>query len=282
MKPWHSVVLVMGREFRARKKAFGITTALLVSLAVGGILLAHFVGDSGGGPRISSSEADELLGFLSVIILFLAIVFTGQVIMEGVAEEKRSRVVEVVLGTMHPRQLLTGKVGAIGLLGFAEILFTVGALLITAELVNLFEIPRGTALGLVTVAVWFLLGFSLYSMVYGAAGSLVAPHENVANAAFPINMVLVIPYVVGTAGAQSGDTAVLRVLSLVPLTAPLSMPVRMVRGFATPWEIAVSIALVVVATYGLTRLAGRFYAGAVMQGGKVRWRQAWRSAGDMG
>jgi len=201
--------------------------------------------------------------------------------MEGVAEEKRSRVVEVVLGTMHPRHLLTGKVTAIGLLGFAEIVLAVGSLLVTAEIFDVFEVPKGTALGLVTVAVWFLLGFSLYSMVYGAAGSLVAPHENVANAAFPINIVLLIPYFVTLASAGTGDTVALRVLSLVPLTAPLSMPTRMVRGFAAPWEVAVSMALVVVTTYGFIRLAGRLYAGAVMQGGKVRWRQAWRSAGDM-
>ncbi len=281
MKPWHSVLLVMSREFRARKRGFLIVSFVLVSLAVGGIVIADFATASHGRARISGSEADQLLGALSVILLFLAILVTGQVIMEGVAEEKRSRVVEVVLGTMHPRHLLAGKVTAIGLLGFAEIVLAVGSLLVTADIFDVFEVPKGTALGLVTVAVWFLLGFSLYSMVYGAAGALVAPHENVTNAALPINIVLLIPYVVAVSSVQAGDNVLLRVLSLVPLTAPLSMPLRMVRGFAAPWEIAASIALVIVTIYGLTRFAGRLYAGAVMQGGKVRWVQAWRSAGDM-
>jgi ABC-2 type transport system permease protein len=281
MKVWHSILLVMGREFRARKKAFSVVSTVLVTLAVGGIVIAYFAASNEGGPRMSSSEADQLLGSLSVIFLFLAIIFTGQVIMEGVAEEKRSRVVEVVLGTMHPRHLLIGKVTAIGLLGFAEIVLALGSLLATAEILDVFEIPRGTAVGLATVVIWFLLGFSLYSVFYGASGALVAPHENVANAAFPINMILVIPYMVTLTSVRAGDTMALRVLSLVPLTAPLSMPTRMVRGFAAPWEIAVSMALVVVTTYGLTRFAGRLYAGAVMQGGKVRWAQAWRTARDL-
>ncbi len=278
MSVWKTVLLVMQREFAARKKAFAVSTGIIVSVAVGAIVLASLATESSGGPQVTAAEADEGIAFVSVILLFLGIIFTGQVIMEGVAEEKRSRVVEVVLGTMLPRHLLTGKVAAIGLMGLGEIVLLTVSTVAAARALDVFEVPMGTILGLASMVVWFLLGFALYSALYGAAGAMVSPHENVANGAFPINISLAIPYMVAVTTAPVGDNVVLRILSLVPLSAPLTMPLRMIRRFAEPWEIGLSLGLTVVATYLLIRLAGRLYTGAIMRGGKVRWRDAWRTA----
>lgn len=278
MSVWRTILLVIGREFAARKKAFAVSTGIIVTIALGAIVLTSLATESNGGSRLTAEEADQVLGFVSVVLLFIGIIMTGQVIMEGVAEEKRSRVVEVVLGTMLPRHLLAGKVAAIGLMGFAEIALLAGSVVLAAQTLDVFDVPAGTLLGLVSMVVWFLLGFALYSALYGAAGAMVAPHENVANGAFPINIALGIPYMVAVTTAPVGDNVVLQILSIVPFSAPLTMPLRMIRRFAAPWEVAVALALTVVATYLLIRLAGRLYTGAVMRGGKVRWRDAWRTA----
>jgi len=178
---------------------------------------------------------------------------------------------------MIPRHLLTGKVAAIGLMGLTEIVVVVITVAGAGQALEVFELPRATTLGLVAVIFWFVLGFTLYSALYAAAGAMVSPHENVANGAVPINLVLAIPYLVGVTAAGAGDTVPLRILSIFPLTAPLTMPLRAMRGFAEPWEIALSLALTVAAAYLLIRLAGSLYTGAVMRGGKVKWRAAWKS-----
>jgi ABC-2 type transport system permease protein len=282
MSVWSSVRLVIAREFYARKRAFTIITATLAGMATAGIVIARVLSEGSTAEGLTGDNADEVVGFLSVVVLFIGIIMTGQVIMEGVAEEKRSRVIEVVLGTMLPRHLLAGKVAAIGLMGLVEIVVLVGAVAAAGQMIDLFEVPVGTLMGLVSVVVWFVLGFAIYAALYGAAGAMVAPHENVANGAIPINLTLAVPYMVAITSASEGDNVVLQVLSLFPLTAPLSMPLRMIRGYAEVWEIALSISLMVIAIYLLIRLAGRLYAGAVMRGGKVKWRDAWRAAGDMG
>jgi ABC-2 type transport system permease protein len=275
---WRTIRLIIEREFAARTRAFAISTLTIVGMAVGAIVLASLVTEPSGGPRLTAEEADRAIGFISVVVMFIGIIMTGQVIMEGVAEEKRSRVVEVVLGTMLPRHLLAGKVAAIGLMGLSEIVLLVGAAVAAAHTLDVLALPMGTVVGLASVVVWFVLGFALYSALYGAAGAMVAPHENVANGAIPINIALGIPYMVAVTTASSGDSLLLQILSLFPLTAPLSMPLRTIRRFAAPWEVALSLALTVVATYMLILLAGRLYTGAVMRGGKVRWLEAWRAA----
>jgi ABC-2 type transport system permease protein len=279
---WSTIRLVMAREFAARKRAFGITTGILVTLAAGAIVVARLASEASETTGLRGDKADEFIGFLSVIILFIGIIMTGQVIMEGVAEEKRSRVVEVVLGTMLPRHLLAGKVAAIGLMALTEVVLLVASVAVAGQVLDVFEIPVGTTVGLLSIIVWFVLGFAVYSALYGAAGAMVAPHENVANAALPINLSLGIPYMVALTTAPEGDNIVLQILSLVPLTAPLSMPMRMIRDYAAPWELGLSIALILVTIYLLIGFAGRLYAGAVMRGGKVTWREAWRTAGDLG
>jgi ABC-2 type transport system permease protein len=278
MTVWQTIRLVMSRELTARKRAFAISTTLVVVIAVGAIALASLGIEANGASQVTAEEADEGIGFASVIVLFIGIIMTGQVIMEGVAEEKRSRVVEVVLGTMLPRHLLAGKIAAIGLMGLTEIALLCAAAAATGQALDVFQIPLGTALGLASIVLWFVLGFALYSAVYGAAGAMVAPHENVSNGAIPINLGLAIPYFVAISTAPQGDNLLLQVLSIFPLSAPLTMPLRTVRGFTAPWEVALALALTVGAIYVLIRLAGRLYTGAVMRGGKVRWREAWRTA----
>jgi ABC-2 type transport system permease protein len=278
MTVWQTVRLVMAREFRARKRAFAIATGALVGVAVIAISIAGFLSENADVEPITGDEADRVLGFLAVVFLFLGIVMTGQVIMEGVAEEKRSRVVEVVLGTMAPRHLLAGKIAAIGLMALVEIVLMVTALAVGAELLDVFKVPRGTMIGLLSTIAWFVAGFALYSALYAAAGATVAAHENVANGALPINLGLAVPYMLAITTAEQGDNLLITILSIFPLTAPLTMPLRVIRGFAAPWQVALALALTVGAVYVLVRLAGRLYAGAVMRGGKVAWRDAWRTA----
>lgn len=280
MTSWHTIRLVVGRDLEARRKAAAVITLITLLLAVGGIAVASLATE-GRGAALRGEEADRLLASLGVIILFLALVTTGQVITEGVAEEKRSRVVEVVLSAVPPRHLLVGKAAAIGLVGLLEVLLLCGAVAVAGVALEAFHLPRATPGALAAVVGWFLLGFAFYATVYGAAGSLLAPHENTANATLPVTLLLTVGYIGGLTAAGGGGLLI-RVLSLLPPTAPLTMPLRIAYGAAAGWEIGLSVVLMLAATYGTIRLAARLYTGALMRGGRVRWRDAWRDAARLG
>jgi len=280
MKVWRSIGLVIGRDLGARRKAAVVVTMITLTLAIGGIALASLATE-GRGAALRGEEADRVLAALGVITLFLALVVTGGVITEGVAEEKRSRVVEVVLGTVAPRHLLVGKAVAIGLIGLIEVLLLCGAVAVAGVALDAFELPRATPAALVAVVGWFLLGFGFYATLYEAAGAMVAPHENPANGALPVQLLLMVGYIVGLT-AEGGGGRLIQVLSLLPPTAPLTMPLRIAFGDAAMWEVCLSVVLMLAATYGVIRLAARLYAGALMRGGKVRWRDAWRDAAHLG
>ncbi|MBU1865735.1 MAG: ABC transporter permease, partial [Actinobacteria bacterium] len=207
MRWWQTVGLVVQRELTARRKAALIVTGVLVIVAVGLVVLVAAVNSGNGRPAsLDPAEADEVLGTMGVIIMFMAILMTGQVLLIGVAEEKNSRVAEVVLGAMRPRLLLFGKVIAIGLIGLFEVLLTGGLVLVVGGRLDTIELPAATGGAVAIVVLWFLLGFGFYATVYAAAGSLVARHQNAANAAGPINIVVMIGYFIGVI-SSSGEAA---------------------------------------------------------------------------
>ena len=196
----------------------------------------------------------------------------------GVAEEKSSRVAEVVLGAMRPRYLLLGKAISIGLIGLFEVLLTGALVLVVGGRLDTIELPAATGGAIAIVVLWFLLGFGFYATVYAAAGSLVARHQNAANAAGPINIVVMIGYFIGIVSSSEGENAVLRIASLTPPLAPTTMPLRMIQGNVEVWEVVVSIGLLVLAAYGMILVAERVYSGGLLMSGKTRLREAFRNA----
>ena len=278
---WRTVGLVVGREVTARRRATLIFTALLATVALG--FMAFLAAVTSGTPapaRLDPGEADEVLGFIGVIVLFMAIILTGQIILMGVAEEKSSRVAEVVLGAVRPRMLLLGKVIAIGCIGLFEVVLTGSLVLAAGRVLGTLELPPATGGALALVVLWFALGFAFYSTVYAAAGALVARHQNAGNAAGPINIVLMVGYFIGviSASGPAAGNPVLRAASLTPPLAPVTMPLRMIQGTAAPWEVAASIAGLVLASWGLVLLAERVYVGGLLSTGRTRIREALRNS----
>ncbi|RPI26256.1 MAG: ABC transporter permease [Actinobacteria bacterium] len=216
--------------------------------------------------------------FIASILLFMAIVFYGQWILTGVVEEKASRVVEVVLGTVRSHHLLAGKIAGIGALGALQLVVIGITAAVAGTIAGTLDVPSGLGSVAWIVMLWFVLGFAFYATAFAAAGSLVSRIEDAQNAALPLTLLLMIGYF-GAAFSIEGDNPVLQVMSLLPPFAPVTMPVRMAAGTATAWEIVLSIALMVVATWLLVRVAGRVYAGGLLQGGrKTKVREAWTSA----
>lgn len=230
-----------------------------------------------------SSEANEVVGTVAAILMFMAIISYGQWIGYAVVEEKSSRVVELLLGAVRPHHLMAAKVVSIGSLGLAQI-GLVGGLVIGFGLVtDRLDLPPVTGWAVFWVMLWFFLGYALYGCLYAAGGSIASNSQEAGNTFGPLSMVLAVGYIAALINMDSvTDTVALRVMSFVPLWAPLTMPARIVRGWAAWWEVGLSLALMIGFTYLVIRVAGRVYQGGVARGArKLGWREAWRSSSDV-
>ncbi|ONH32946.1 ABC transporter permease [Pseudofrankia asymbiotica] len=220
------------------------------------------------------------LGAVTGVLIYLSLLIFGPVVAQGVVEEKSSRVVELLLGTVRPWQLMAGKVIGIGIIGLIQMALYAAVGVPLAVATGVLSLSLVTALASAGWSlVWYLLGFALYALLFAAAGSLVSRQEDASAVTMPLIMIIIIPYVIGIS-VLPGDpgSGLLRVLSLIPLSAPLIMPMLIAAGTAAAWQIALGTALTVATIIGLVPLTGRIYAGAVKRTGtRVRLVDALRS-----
>lgn len=231
-------------------------------------------------PLPRKAEANREVAFAGVLFLYILLVAYGGTVATGAVEEKSSRVSEVLMGTMAPHHLLTGKVLGIGLLGMAQVLAVATAAGAAALAVGgSVDVPEGAPLTFAAATMWFLLGYAFYSCAFAAAGAAVSRPEEVGSAAMPLNVMLLVPYLLAVNTLSEPDSGLVRLLSLFPPTAPLVMLPRAAVGSVPMWELALSVGLLLAATYALMRLAGRVYAGGLRATGRrLRLREAWRAA----
>jgi ABC-2 type transport system permease protein len=220
---------------------------------------------------------DGTAAIVMTVLLLVAILTYGNLVLTGVAEEKASRVVEVLLARMPARNLLAGKVLGIGLLGFGQFVVTAVAALVALRLVDSVDLPAVTGGVLAWVVVWFVLGYVLYAMAYGAIGSLASRAEDAQSAAGPIQYTLIAAYwgsfVALSSDPESGWSVL---LSYFPVTAPLAMPARIALGVAAWWEPVLAVAVTLGALAALVVVAGRVYTNAILRTGpRLRLRDVW-------
>jgi ABC-2 type transport system permease protein len=217
------------------------------------------------------------LGTMAGILIYLSLMIFGQVVAQGVIEEKTSRVVELLLATVRPWQLMLGKVIGIGIAGLLQMLAVIAAGVVAGLATGALSMPSSVALGAAAwTLVWFGVGFVMYALLFAAAGALVSRQEDAAGVTSPILALLIVPYVVGVSVLPSHpDNGLAAGLSLVPLVAPTLMPVRIALGAAAGWEIALTLVLSLLLTAGLLIVTGRIYGNSVMRSGaRVRLREA--------
>ncbi len=231
------------------------------------------------GESAEESTRRGAIAYGGLILMYMAVLTYGTWMLTGVTEEKSNRVVEVLLATVKPWQLLAGKMIGIGLLGILQFVVTIVAATIAIRITNVFDLPEIPVDLLGTMVVWFLLGYALYSVAYGAAGSLVSRAEDAQTAAFPMTMVAVAGFLVSFQALNAPTSTLAVVMSFIPPVAPFVLPVRVAFGAVPLWEHALAVAFTLAFLAVLVRLAGRVYAGALLHfGGKLKFAEAYRSA----
>lgn len=221
----------------------------------------------------------EGIAFVGSLLLYLGILGFGFVVTSGIVEEKGSRVVELILSTIRPSQLLAGKVLGIGLLGLLQLVLTAGVGIAAALLSGQIELPSSTAETTLLVIVYFVLGYALYACAFAVAGAMVTRQEDVGSVTTPLTIVLVAGYLASFGVSDDPGGTLATVLTLIPVTSPLVVPARAAVDGLPTGELILSIVLLVAATVALIWLAARIYERAVLRvGAPLGLREAMRLA----
>ncbi|MPV48689.1 ABC transporter permease [Pseudactinotalea sp. HY160] len=267
----------------------------LVSAAVRSHALAEAISAAGGDPKqvlaqaataapttvnLSAEQAVADLNPIQIIttlatisLLLFALIQSASMVAVGVVEEKSSRVVEILLATIRPIQLLTGKVIGVGVVALSQVVAMIAAALITAKATGVldgFEFDLGGAIGM--LALWFLLGFAIYVVLVGGLAALVSRQEDIGAVTTPMVFGMMIPFYLGIYLVPNApDSLATRVLSQVPFFSPFMMPVRTATGVVETWEVLLSVALCLLFIPFLMWIGGRVYGRAVLNtGGRMK------------
>jgi len=229
--------------------------------------------------QTEQDQAKFLVANIGAVLILVGIFSFGFSVLTGVVEEKQSRVVEVVLSTVRARDLLMGKVLGIGVLGILQLAVFITAALVAALVTNRLVLPTTTPGTVALLAMWFVLGYLLYSTTLGFMGALASRQEEASNASTPVTMVAMISYFVAIfAVIDDPDGLVANIATFFPPSAPFVVPLRAAFDAIPLWQIGVAAVLTIIGIYILFTIGARVYAGAVLQfGGRIKLRDAWRS-----
>lgn len=281
-----------------RLARFGVTAAQQAELAapVSVQLVPPTPPKPGEAPQAAIDViSGAFIGQVLVIFLFMAVILYGQWVAMSVAEEKSSRVMEIVLNAASPFELLGGKVLGVGGLGLVQYVAAfvpaVVALLFQDQIAALvlggnassWKLPEGLTVEVLgAFAVFFVLGFLLYAVLYAAAGSLVSRMEDVNNVVAPMSLLGVAGYLVAVyaaSGLISASAGWVVALSFFPLVSPYLMLARVIVGEAGLVDVAVASAILVVTIVACLWAAARVYeAGVLMYGQRPSFRTMFRLA----
>ena len=236
----------------------------------------------GGGddsqPFDAAAFASRLIvGAVFGFLIFITIVIYGMWVAQGVVAEKASRVMELLVSAASTRQLVVGKALGIGLAGATQTTIVLApALLVLATEEGIAQLLLGQGVGfassitslspglLLGFAVFYVLGFALYSLVYAAAGSLVSRPEDLQIIALPLSIVAIAGYGMGLLALTGGITGFIRLASYVPFWSPFVMLTRLSVGRVEPWELVLSVSLLVATILVTSVIAIRIYGAGVL------------------
>ncbi len=232
-----------------------------------------------GGRPLGAQEAASraFLGIVFVVLLFITVVIYGMWVATGVASEKSSRVMELMISAASPRQMLTGKVVGIGAAGLTQyVAIAVPALLLIAFQDQIAEavLGPGWAEGaplvglspglLAAYGVFFLLGFVLFALIYAAMGSFVSRPDDLQTLSLPLSLLATVGYLTAIVALGGGSGLWVTIASFLPPFSPFVMLARLMVSAVEPSQVALSIGILVASIAVVAVAASRMYAAGVL------------------
>jgi ABC-2 type transport system permease protein len=262
--PALAVIALDAAAQTARLNAAGLPPATVTSV-MSGVPVENVPLPQPSSPTESTINVVAALGVC--IALYVTLGAYGQFVAQGVVEEKATRMMEILLASVRPSELLAGKVLGIGFVAMVQIAIVSASALITVGLTKGVSIP---ALGVGYVVVylaWFVLGYLMYATALAAVAVLVSRQEDIPYATAPVTVGLVFSYLLMFVALSDPTNPLIVALSMLPPCSPILMTLRIAYGIAPLWQVLLAMVLAIAAIVALTWLAGRTYANSAMRFG---------------
>lgn len=278
--------------------------------------LKTIIWSENGKEKEGSAELALIIGMITAFIIYMFIVIYGAQVMSGVVQEKTNRIVEVIISSVKPFELMMGKIIGIALVGLTQFMMWVALTAVILLAVNTFPgnnihpetlqklqemnqmgvqaAPAGPEMSgkmseiMIAITgvnffqiislfiIYFLGGYLLYASLFAAIGSAVDNETDTQQFSLPIMLPIIFAIYAGIFSAQNPDGPLAFWCSIIPFTSPIVMMVRL--PFDVPaWQIILSIGILILSFIGTTWMAGKIYrTGILMYGKKVTWKELWK------
>jgi ABC-2 type transport system permease protein len=228
---------------------------------------------------LNPAETDDALRYLVAIgfgiVFLMAASLFGSTIAQSVVEEKQTRVVEILISAIRARTLLAGKVIGNTVLAMAQILVLAAISVIGLTIIGQTQLLGTLGAPMLWFAVFFLFGFVLLAALFAAAAAMVSRQEDIGSTTFPLTLLIMAPYFLVI--FFNDNPVVLAIMSYVPFSAPVGMPMRLFLGEAQWWEPFISLAILIATCAGAILLGAKIYQNSLLRmGARVKLGEALR------
>ena len=303
---------VMKKEIEDQKLIINNIDPKIVNAVKTNVTLSIMRMDDNGNEKETYTKVQFALGIILAMLVYMFIIFFGGQVMQGVAEEKTNRIIEVIVSSVKPFQLMMGKIIGVSLVALTQfllwILLTGGLYLgfsaflginypeilssgtvMTQEITsnnimsneavqNITQIVQSIDFGIIITCflVFFILGYLLYATLYAASGSLVDNNTDSQQFTLPVTVPLLVAIITSFYIVHNPDSSLSVWLSMIPFTSPISMMVRIPFGVPI-WQIVVSVVLLAGTFVLMTWIAAKIYrTGILMYGKKLSYKEIFK------
>lgn len=231
--------------------------------------------------EVNAIQTDENAGsgnvfvmMLLSIVLFLAIYYCAYQVSTSITIEKTSKIMETLVTSTSPRAIVLGKTIGIGLVGLIQVIVIATTAIISANMFlpagildEIFDMSNITvSLGIITL-VYFILGYFTYAFLYALTGSMVSKPEDIQSANGPVAIIVVIGFYLSYFSMMNPTSSINKFAAIFPFSSPFCMPFRILMGSATPQEIAISIAVLIITILIIAKVSIKIYSSAILNTG---------------
>ena len=239
--------------------------------------------------EIEQTEEQEVSGNLFTmmmlsIVLFYAIYFCAYQVSSSITTEKTSKIMETLVTSTSPRTIVLGKTIGIGIVGLVQVCLIVLVALISAQtflepgiLESILDMSQVTPFLAVVVLLYFILGYFAYALMYALTGSTVSKPEDIQSANTPVALLAVVGFYLAYFSMMNPTSSINVFASMFPISSPFCMPFRVMMGIATPTDVAISLAILLVTILVIAKVAIKIYSSAIFNyGSKMSFKEIMR------
>lgn len=229
--------------------------------------------------EVKQTEDQEIGGNINVmmlmsVLLFFAVYFCAYQVSSSITIEKTSKIMETLVTSTSPRTIILGKTIGIGIVGLLQMLLFVVTAIISAKLFlnpeilsHLLDLSNFTFYLAAITIIYFILGYFAYALLYALVGSTVAKPEDIQSANMPVAIVTMIGFYLAYFTIMDPTGQLAGIAALLPISSPFCMPLRVMMGIATGWEVVISIVILLIFCALVAKIAIKIYSNAILNYG---------------